>query len=357
MKRFTSFRSIFMTTALAAGTLALSSCEDKASRPKGTYAENAVLISNEGAFTASNASVSYYNRNNGTVENNIFSKENDRQVLGDVLQSIAVYNDRAYMVMNNSQKVVVANANTFKAEGEISGLEMPRYFAALDNQKAYVTEWVSFDNNGRVAVIDLNTLTVTKTIEVGVNPEQLIIAGGKVYVGHANGDFISVINTSSDAVETTIPVTHGPSYLVVDRDNNLWALSSGMKDWRVDKSQHTAGALAKINLSSNTVTNTLTFASNTASSGRLAINSSKDKLLYSYNGKIHQQDISTNTLNSTPLINRSSNSIGVDPASNYIYIGTAPNYSSDDWVVRYNTTGAVVDSFRVGIAPNGFVFR
>ncbi|TXK26423.1 hypothetical protein FVR03_21795 [Pontibacter qinzhouensis] len=368
MKKFTFLRSIFMTTALAAGALALSSCEDKASGPTGTYAENAVLISNEGSFTASNASVSYYNRNTGAVENNIFSKENDPQVLGDVLQSIAVHNDRAYMVMNNSKKVVVANVNTFKAEGEISGLEMPRYFAALNNQKAYVTEWVTYSGNGRIAVVDLNTLTVTKTIEVGVNPEKLVISGGKLYVANIGGSTISVINTATDAVETSIAVTRGPNSLVVDRNNVLWVASSNSKaynaDWTISEELSQPGALAKINTSTNTVTGTFNFTRNAPSPSNLTTNANKDKVLFVYDNKVYQQDIAATTLNATPFINRgasyparSFNGFGIDPSNGYIYAGKAPNYTSDGWVVRYNTTGAVVDSFRVGIAPNGFVFR
>ena len=73
-----------MVAALATGSFFVTSCEDKTDAPAGAYSDNAVLISNEGSFSTSNASVSYYNRSNGAVLNAIFSKENSPQVLGDV---------------------------------------------------------------------------------------------------------------------------------------------------------------------------------------------------------------------------------------------------------------------------------
>ncbi|WP_187262533.1 YncE family protein [Pontibacter beigongshangensis] len=369
MKRFTSLRGFLVASVLATGAFMFTSCDDKADGPTNTYAENAVLISNEGAMGHSNASVSYYNRSNGTLVNQVFSKENDEQVLGDVLQSIAVHNDRAYLVMNNSKKVVVANANTFKAEGEIGGLEMPRYFAALDNQKGYVTEWVTYNSNGRVAVVDLSTLTVTKTIEVGVNPEKMVIAGGKLYVANVGGSSVSVINTATDAVENTLAVTYGPNSLAIDRNNVLWVASSNRKeydpkDWSVSEELSQPGALTKIDLSTNRVTTTYSFTRNAPAPTGITTNTTKDKIYFVYDNKVYQQDIAATALNTTPFINRGSSypsrsfsSLGLDPANGYIYAGKAPNYTSDGWVVRYNTTGAVVDSFRVGVAPNGFTFR
>ena len=129
-------RSFFLTAALTIGAFTFTSCENENDAPTGAYAANAVLIANEGSFNASNATVSYFNRNTGKLENNIFSKENNPLLLGDVLQDISTHGDRAFLVVNNSQKMYVTNANTFKVEGEVNGLEMPRYFAALNEQRS-----------------------------------------------------------------------------------------------------------------------------------------------------------------------------------------------------------------------------
>lgn len=362
MKNSTSLRRFLLAAAFATGFVSLTSCDNNKEVPSVGYTQNAVLISNEGAFTKSNASVSYYNRSTGTTENNIFGKANGSLVLGDVLQHIAAHNDRAYLVMNNSGKVVVVNANTFVTEGEIANLEMPRYFAVLNDTKGYVTEWVGYSGNGRVAVVDLATLTVTKTIEVGVNPEQLLLANGKLYVANIGGNTVSVINTATDALETSIPVTHGPNSLVLDRNNQLWVTAGGKKvynseTWELVEAQSTPGALLKIDAATNTVSNAIAFSSKAASPSRLTTNGAKDKLFYTYGGSVYQQDINAAVLNPTALINRGFSSLGIDPDNGYIYAGVTPNYTTDGWVIRFNPTGAAVDSFRVGIAPNGFTFR
>lgn len=377
MKKITHFRSLLLTAAF--GTLALTGCDDEPNNgPAGEYARNGVLISNEGAMTYSTASISFYNHDTRTVENESFKKVNAPLVLGDVLQHMAHHGDRLYLVMNNSGKVVVTNANTLKAEGEIAGLEAPRYFVALNDDKGYVTEWLGYDpatyvyGNGRVAVIDLKTNTVTKTITVGVKPEQLLIAAGKLYVANSGGTTVTVINTATDGIETEITVNDGPNSLALDRNNTLWVSSSGIEAWDVDENDNwfvseeksTPGSLAKINITSNSVMSTLTFSQNVPAPSKLTLTPSGDKLYFVFNNKVWIQDINATTLATQPLIDRGTyvvygfHGLGVDPASGTIYAGKATDYTSNGWVVRYNPqSGAAVDSFRVGIAPNGFLFR
>ncbi|MBX0333523.1 hypothetical protein K3G39_09755 [Pontibacter sp. HSC-14F20] len=376
MKKITCFRSYFLSAAFALGALAFTSCDDDNNTgPAGEYARNGVLISNEGAMTKSNASVSFYSHGSKSVENESFKKVNAPLVMGDVLQHMTQHGDQLYLVMNNSGKVVVTNAQTLKAEGEIAGLEAPRYFAALNDDKAYVTEWLGYDpatfvySNGRVAVIDLKTNTVTKTITVGVQPEQIVIAGGKLYVANNGGNTVTVINTATDAIETTIAVNEGPNSLALDRNNMLWVSSRGIKaydpvDWSVSEESSTPGSLAKINPTSNSVVATLTFSQNAPAPGKLTPNLNGDKLYYVFNNKVWVQDVNATSLASQPLIDRGTyvaygfNGLGVEPTSGTIYAGKATDYASNGWVVRYNPqSGAAVDSFRVGIAPNGFLFR
>lgn len=363
MKKYTTLRRFFLAVAISSASFSLTSCDKNNDGPTGEFAENAVLVSNEGTFQRSNASVSYINRSTGKVENNVFAKANNDQILGDALQSVAVHGDRAFLALNNSQKVSVVNANTFVAEGEIGNLEIPRYFVALNDNKGYVTEWVTFNGNGRVAVVDLNTYTVTKTIEVGVNPEKMVLAGGKLYVINGGGTTVSVINTATDVLETTINVAANPNSLVVDRNNTLWVISNGVKVYSTwpdyDATQSEPAVLTKINPSTNTVISTFPFSSNITSAHNLTTNGAKDKLYYVYNNKVYQQDVNATALAATPLIDRKTNfnALGVDPATGFIYQGKSTGYTTDGWVVRYNTAGTAVDSAQVGIAPNGFAFR
>ncbi|WP_299705149.1 YncE family protein [uncultured Pontibacter sp.] len=375
MKKNTLFCSLLLSAAFSLSAMVFTSCEKTSNNPTGEYAQNGVLISNEGAMNFSNASVGFYSHDRRSVENNVFKKVNNPMVLGDVLQHLSVHGEQVYLVMNNSGKVVVANANTLKAEGEITGFEAPRHFTALNEEKGYVTEWLGYDpatyvyGNGRVAVVDLKTLSVTKTITVGVQPEHLVVSGGKLFVANAGGNTVTVINTATDAIEASIAVNDGPNSLALDRNNVLWVSSSGVKaynsDWTVSEENSTPGSLSKINPGSNAVIETMTFSQKAPSPSKLITNSNRDKLYYVFNNKVYGQSISASTLASQALIDRGSAytpygfyGLGVEPTTGMIYAGKAPDFTNNGWMVRYNgQSGAPIDSFQVGVAPNGFVFR
>lgn len=76
-----------------------------------------------------------------------------------------------------------------------------------DLNKAYVA-----NKNGTVTVVDLPTLKVTKTITVGGTPNWIVSTSGtptgKVYVTASDTQNLTIINTNTDTVTTTIPL-HG----------------------------------------------------------------------------------------------------------------------------------------------------
>jgi YVTN family beta-propeller protein len=358
-KKHLSIR-LFLSSALATAALFFTACDpEKApATPKGAY-EKGVFIVNEGNFQKGNSAISFYNQDTKTVEPDIFNKANARP-LGDVAQSITEYNDRAYIVVNNSNKVEVVDVNTFQSQGTIEGLALPRYFAVANN-KGYVTEWVGFSGNGRVAVIDLNTNIVTKTIAVGKLPEHLLVVNNKIYVVNSSDNTLSVINTSTDALEATILVADSPNSLVLDADNKIWVLAGGKKaynaDYSVNESNSTVGSLVRLNPSTNTVELTLPFASRKESPGQLQINGAKNKLFYRYAGKTYQLDYKATALPPTAFINRSFYGLGVDPATNIIYGADAGFFSANGKVIRFNPNGTALDSFQVAVGPTNFLFR
>lgn len=321
-----------------------------------------VYVTNEGQFGSSNGSVSYIDFNANPLNNDLFQKANSRP-LGDVVQSMGIVGDKAYLVVNNSKKIEITDASTFKSLGVINGLEMPRYFVAANN-KGYVTEWVSFSGNGRVAVIDLTTNTITKTIPVGINPDRMLVINNKLYVTNRNDNKLSVINTQTDAVENTITVGDGPNSLVLDANNKLWVLCGGKKvynsqTWAYDEAASTAGRLARVNLSTNAVEATMPFGSKKEGDlpSNLNITTTKNSFIYNYQGKVFKIENAASTLPTTALINRDFYGLSIDPKDNSIFGGDAGDFSSNGKVIRYSITGQQLDSFTVGIAPNNFLFK
>lgn len=356
MKKNSLFRGCLLGAVLVLNSFAFTSCGDDNDGPAGAYAEDGVFVVNEGSFGTPSGSISYYNSNSKEVQNDIFSNENDSRPLGDVVQNMVIHNDRAYIVANNSNKIEVVNAVTFKSEGVIEGLQLPRYFTAQNSSKGYVTEWVDF-GSGQVSVLDLTTNTVTKTIAVGVMPEQLLLVNDKLFVANSGDNTITVINTATDAVEKNITVTSGPNSFALDKNNVLWVISTGNKDWTLPESEYTAGALTSINSSNGTVVNTFPFPKATALADKLTINGAKEMLYYNYDGKVYQQPITSGSLSHTMLIDHSFYGLGVDPETGYIYGGDAGNFSSNGTVYIYKPDGTPAGNFTAGIAPNGFTFN
>ena len=67
--------------------------------------KNGFFVVNEGNFSWGKATLSFIHQD-GKVENNIYEKVNNK-VLGNVGQSMSIFNDKGYIVVNNSQKVEV----------------------------------------------------------------------------------------------------------------------------------------------------------------------------------------------------------------------------------------------------------
>lgn len=65
-------------------------------------------------------------------------------------------------------------------------------------------------STGTVSVIDLTTNTVTKTIEVGVQPERMTQSGQYIFVTNTNSDTVSVIDSKTNSVVQTIDIEPYP---------------------------------------------------------------------------------------------------------------------------------------------------
>jgi YVTN family beta-propeller protein len=316
--------------------------------PKGAF-EKGVLIINEGGFQQSNGSLSFYDRNTKTIQNDIFRTVNNR-TLGDVVQSVTVVGDKAFVMVNNSNKVEIADANTLKSLAAQIDLKLPRY-AVFANGKLYVTEWIDFSvPQGQISVIDVNSYKVLKTIAVGKLPEQILAANnGKLYVTNSGGNTVSVINPSTDAVETTIKVLNNPTSILQDANSNIWVLCAGTS-WTAPP---LSGGLVRFNPTTPTNQVQIPFAGTYG--GQLVANNAKNKLYLSHLGAVWQLDISATSLPTSRLIARNFYGLGIDNDGT-IY-GSIASFTGASRVIRYNSQGVALDSVTAGVGTNGFLFR
>ncbi len=308
-----------------------------------------VYITNEGNYSFGNSSVSYYSFSNEGVSSDIFQSANG-SMLGDVCQSMYFFNNKAYIVVNNSGKIEVVNANTFVSSSTISGFVSPRYFLPVSNSKAYVTDLYS----NSISIIDLTTNTISGSISCNGWTEELILAYGKAYVTNIYSDKVYVINTATDVLIDSIPVAYGSGSICEDVNGKIWVLCGGKQSLGIYP------ALVRINPVSDSVEKSFQFPNFTDAPNRLNINGSLDELYYLANGGVYKFLVNSTGLPSSPLIPQSSYNfygLGIDPNSGTIYVADAIDYVQNGVILKYQSNGTYISSFIVGIIPNHFYFN
>ncbi|MCX6268620.1 MAG: hypothetical protein NTW16_14905 [Bacteroidetes bacterium] len=353
--------TILMALYIVTMLTACSKKEDPIYFPAGPFS-NGAFISNEGTFGQANASVSFYDYAGDSVRNSIFTEVNKFQ-LGQVLQSMYSVNGMAYMILNLSDTVVIANMGDFKAAGIITGLSSPRYMTSFNN-KGYISQWGS---GGLIKVFDLNTNSFLRTIDVGTGPEQLIVSGGNILVcnGGAYGldSTISVINPANDKVVKTIVVGDNPKELVIDKNNDIWVLCFGyiQYDGNFNIILETPSKLVKISGQSFQKMAEFIISPNQHPQH---IDISKDKSTVYYGGGfgyagIYAMSISASAAPLNPLIDGSKFFYGfnVNPGNGEVYALDAKDFTSPGILSRFTSQGNLVREYEAGIAPNGALFN
>lgn len=321
-----------------------------------------VFIVNEGSFGNLPGGISWVGKNDAKISHEDLFQSVNQSSLGDVVQSMYVYNDKGYIVDNNAKKVEVVAMGDFKSSASINGFAMPRYVLAVNNTTAYVTQWGADGVTGSIQIVNLNTNKITANIPTPAGAEQMTKINDFVYVtcngGYGSENKIVVINTTTNTVTETITVGDNPSFIQQDKNGQIWVLCQGkMKD---DYSGlATAGQLVRINPATNFVVQTLTFPQDQQPQF-LECNMAKDELYYQYKTNIYALPISATTLNTnTAFIQRTKAfyGINVDPKTGDLYAGYAPNFTAYGFVFRYQKDGTLVGSFQSGgIAPRQFLF-
>jgi YVTN family beta-propeller protein len=302
-----------------------------------------VYIVNEGNFQFGNAKVSYYDIASGSAVEDLYGPANG-VALGDVCQSMRLFNGKGYVVVNNSGKVVVVDPSTFVATATITGFNSPRYFLPVSNSKAYVTDF----HANSIAVVDLSSNTITGSIHCPGWTEELVLANGRAYVTNEARDKVYVIDTDVDQITDSITVSMGGNSIVADAHGKLWVMCDGA-----------ASTLYRIDPVSVQVEASFAFPNSSDSPWRLSINSGNDTLYY-LNGDVYRMAINASALPNTPFITadgRDLYGIGIEPNSGVVYVADAIDYTQRGTIYRYRPDGSLINSFQAGIIPGEFCFQ
>lgn len=304
-----------------------------------------VYVINEGGFGYGNASVSLYDPGNGAVIEDLYKLQNNSD-LGDVAQSLSMINSRFYVVVNNSNKIVVCDAE-FRKTAQINGLGSPRYILPITNQKAYVSDY----NSNAISVVDLNTNTKTSSIVINGWTEKMTLIYNKAFVTNLRKEFVYVINTLDDTKTDSVQVGINAASIVLDKQDKIWVLSAG------DLANSKNAKLTKINPINNQIELSLSFTN--GAPGNLCVNRTKDTL-YFLNNDVYRMAISETILPETAFIakgNKNFYGLGVNPNDYTIYVADALDYSQKSNIYVYSSAGEQKTFFKAGIIANSFYFE
>jgi YVTN family beta-propeller protein len=347
------YNFIFRGLSLLAFVLLMQSCKDEpVPTPPNAYGTG-VFVINEGPFQNGTGTVTFINRSTSGVQQDVFQQANGRP-LGNIAQSMASFGTQGLIVVNNANKVEVVDLKDFKSVGSIEGLGLPSKIVVAGNTgKAYVTEWVSFGSPGRVAVIDIVSRAVIKSIPVGDFPNAITFHNNRIYVANSNENTVVEINASVDTVLRTITVGDRPNGFV-SQGNNLFVLCGGNPSWT---GSETAGAIATI---SGTQTSIASFPAATFHPSNFSSHPNGTAVLYEVNGAVYSQSlpVPASIVPANPVINRGFYHFSLDPTNEGLLYGTdAGDFASNGWIFRYERNFALKDSIRAGIAPGYIHYR
>lgn len=345
MKKMNTWRVLGVAALIL--PLAFTGCKkDEPEEPAATgFKGNGTFILCEGGFNQGNARIDFLDKNTDSLKTDIFQSVNGAP-LGDVLQSMAYINDRAYIVVNNSGKIEIVDPEDFTSKGTITtGLTSPRYVNVVSSGKAYVSDLFS----GSVAILNTSTLAVTGSIALPGWTEEMLTDGNKTWITNGMKDYTYIVE--NDAVTDSVDVGYGSTSIRKDNSGKIWVLSGGNYPPSMVPSK-----LSRVNPSTNDVEWSYDFADFGASKLRTSIDKSTLYLLYG--GKVYRKNAG-DTGNPTEFISISGKSfygMNVDPENGNIWLGDAGDFSSAGTVYVYSASGTQLKSFQTGTAPTDFVF-
>lgn len=314
-----------------------------------------VCFVNEGSyFSKINGTMDYWNTDLKKMERNVFERINHRW-LGGTANSAVVCNKKIYIAVTEEERVEVISEQTFKAGTSIE-VASPRHVVA-DGKFVYASSY-----DGKVRKIDAGTDKIVAVSEkVGDHLEQLTVLNGMVYVTnswdgkHKYYQNVVQLNASDLKKVKDIEVTLNPTRICND-GKNVYLISMGNYG-------DVSSSLQKIDRNGK--------VSRIAPATMMSYNA-KSKKLYFVNapngGKVSYNVYDVATGKVAEFIDGkeifSPYSISVDPKTEDVFITSQSkdpdtgyaSYTSDGYVVRYDSKGTYKSQQTVGVNPGSMFF-
>jgi len=199
--------------------------------------------------------------------------------------------------------------------------------------------YVANAGDNTVSVLDTTTGTVTSTVPVGGGPQSPAASpdGTRVYVPDIASNRVSVIDTGSDTVTATVPVGTSPTAVAVTPDNR-----------RAYVADLGASAVSVIDTATNAVTATVPVGADpdaltvTPDGSRVYVTSSS--------GTVSVIDTATNTVSATIATDTGPFALAVTPDGHHVYLANGP---ANTVSVLDTATNTVTGTIPVRSNPQG----
>ena len=161
-----------------------------------------IFVANEGNYGASNGSVTMIDDKGQitTIDN-----------IGDVVQSVEVYKNKLFVIVNNSHKIMIYNITE-------NGVNLPGIEISTEES----------------------------------SPREMVIVNNKIYFTNWNSKDVKILNLTTYAIESSIPIEGLPEDIMFD-GTNLWVTITMNSDWSP------ASTVSKIDINTNSINSLLIF--------------------------------------------------------------------------------------------------
>lgn len=338
--------------------LLLAGCSDDLLNDSTGSGDGQVLVLNEGNFSDANGSLTIYDPNSEETSIRAYQQANSQDFTGFIQSGVSVGDD-LFIVKNSPNEIEILDPVTLKSNSVISLGEQeitPVHVVRLNNEKGYLSSL--FD--GRVYILNLQEGSVEEEgIEVGSNPQQMLIAGSRLFVANSGFGYdnrVSVIDTQTDELLTHITVGTGPSRLELDSDNRVWVLSRGLQAYNEEGRDPENDQPGQIDLIDPSGPAHLATIETGGFPTAFALDPLNRTAWIVNEDQVQQINMETLSLDEERAIDESYHGIGFYQERGEFYLAENPSYLQNGRVIVYSLEGAPVDTFATGIAPKDFLF-
>lgn len=336
-----------------------SSCSDDndSSNNSNSLFDEGVFIANEGPFGSGTGTISFIDNEADAISSEVYSQANNGNALGNIVNDIEINGENAVIVVNNSNKVIVADKSTMNMLYEIDGIPLPRYATFINDSECMVSYWGADGVSGGVAKINVANGSIVEDIPLRSGPERMLYKNDKLYVtisgGFGRDSILHIMNPNSGIILETLMVGDNPIDLVSGMGSSVWVLGRGYTDFN-NPSNNVSGKLLRINAQNEIQEN----FDVPAGSSNVEIDIDNNQL-YFVNGFIGLVRVD-NTLNDMLLVTPVMiNGSGIFPyATHYdnttdiLYVTDAQDFQSNGNIHLLSNGSTLLQSYVTGIIPS-----